>query len=61
MREKVTVAVEQAWSGCCRRPDACSMPLDLDYVRHWLRRIDSEEGARLARLERLIASGGRNL
>jgi hypothetical protein len=32
--------------------------LDFDYVRHWLERIDSEDGSRLARLERLIASGG---
>jgi len=33
-------------------------PLDFDYVRHWLERIDSPECKRLSRLERLIASGG---
>lgn len=33
-------------------------PLDFDYVRRWLERIDDDERARLARLERVIASGG---
>lgn len=35
--------------------------LDFEYVRGWLRRIDAPDGTRLARLERLIASGGRDL
>jgi len=37
---------------------ASPAPLDFDYVRHWLERIDSPERRRLIRLERLIASGG---
>ena len=32
--------------------------LDFDYVRRWLERIDDDERERLARLERLVASGG---
>lgn len=36
-------------------------PLDFDYCRRWLERIDGPEQLRLARLERLIASGGRDL
>jgi hypothetical protein len=36
-------------------------PLDLDYCRRWLERIDGPEGRRRARLERLVASGGRDL
>lgn len=40
---------------------ACDLPLDFDYVRRWLRRIDEESRARLARLEAVIASGGRDL
>jgi hypothetical protein len=58
---KATFDRAKDWEDVASILYACSMPLDLDYVRHWLRRIDSEEGARLARLERLIASGGRNL
>lgn len=40
---------------------ACEAPLDFDYVRGWLERIDGPERARLARMERLIASGGAEL
>jgi hypothetical protein len=40
---------------------AAAEPLDLDYCRRWLERIDAPEGRRLARLELLIASGGRDL
>jgi hypothetical protein len=35
--------------------------MDFDYVRIWLERIDDEQGLRLARLERLIESGGAEL
>ena len=40
---------------------AAPEPLDFGYVRDWLERIDAPEGRRLARLDRLIASGGRDL
>jgi hypothetical protein len=40
---------------------ACDESLDFDYVRRWLGRIDSKQGLRLARMELLIASGGRDL
>jgi len=40
---------------------AAAEPLDVDYCRRWLERIDAPEGHRLARLERLVASGGRDL
>jgi len=40
---------------------ACPEPLDLGYVRSWLERIDAPEGGRLARLAKLVASGGREL
>jgi hypothetical protein len=40
---------------------ACDAPLDYGYVRGWLEKIDGPEGQRLARLERLIESGGRDL
>ena len=33
-------------------------PLDFDYARLWLERIDDADHARLSRLEALIASGG---
>ena len=36
-------------------------PLDFDYVRNYLARIDDDEGRRLARLEVIIASGGEDL
>ena len=36
-------------------------PMDFDYVRTWLERIDDEERRRLTQLERLIASGGTEL
>jgi hypothetical protein len=40
---------------------ASPAPLDFDYVRTWLERIDDEEKRRLGRLERLIESGGADL
>jgi hypothetical protein len=40
---------------------ACPEPMDFDYVRTWLERIDDEERRRLIRLERLIESGGADL
>jgi hypothetical protein len=37
---------------------AYAEPIDFDYARSWLERIDDDEGTRLLRLERLIESGG---
>jgi hypothetical protein len=58
---KATFDRSKDWEDIAGVLYACPEPLDLDYVRGWLARIDSPEGARLARLERLIASGGRDL
>ncbi|MCR9094511.1 MAG: hypothetical protein NXI30_09860 [bacterium] len=40
---------------------ACEAPLDFDYVRGWLERIDGPERTRLTRLEGIVASGGADL
>ena len=40
---------------------ACDQPLDTDYIRSWLAKIDGPEGRRLVRLEQLIRSGGQDL
>lgn len=40
---------------------ACDEPLDLDYVRDWLDRIDGPERSRVERFEALVASGGAEL
>ncbi len=58
---KVTFDREKDWQDVAGILVACDRPLDLDYVRTWLGRIDAPEGLRLARLERLIASHGRDL
>ena len=49
---------EKDWRDIAGIVFACETPLDFDYVRGWLARIDGPEGQRLARLERVIASGG---
>jgi len=58
---KATFDRRKDWEDIAGILFACELPLDFDYVREWLRRIDSPPGARLVRLERLIASGGRDL
>lgn len=58
---KATFDREKDWVDIAGIFYACERPLDVDYIRKWLARIDGPEGARLARLERLIASGGRDL
>jgi hypothetical protein len=58
---KATFDRDKDWRDIAGILYACDESLDLDYVRRWLGRIDSKEGSRLARMERLIASGGREL
>jgi hypothetical protein len=55
---KATFDRSKDWDDIAGIVFAASEPLDFDYVRRWLERIDSEEGARLTRLEAVIASGG---
>jgi hypothetical protein len=61
MTYKATHNRDKDWQDIAGIIYACEEPLDFDYVRGWLARIDSKERSRLARLERLIASGGRDL
>jgi len=61
MTYKATFNRDKDWQDIAGIIYASQESLEFDYVRHWLERIDSEDGARLARLERLIASGGRDL
>lgn len=58
---KATFDRGKDWSDIASIIYACDHPLDFDYVRRWLERIDGPEGRRLERLERLIASGGVDL
>lgn len=55
---KATFDRSKDWKDIAGMIFASPEPLDYDYVRSWLERIDDVEHARLARLERLIASGG---
>lgn len=55
---KATFDRDKDWRDIATVVFACEHPLDFDYVRGWLERIDGPEGARLARLERVVASGG---
>lgn len=57
---KATFDRDKDWQDIAGIIYACEESLDFDYVRHWLGRIDSEAGPRRTRLERLIASGGRD-
>ncbi len=61
MTYKATFNRDKDWQDIAGMIYASEEPLDFDYVRRWLERIDSEDGSRLVRLERLIASGGRDL
>ncbi|MDJ0786969.1 MAG: hypothetical protein QNK05_09210 [Myxococcota bacterium] len=58
---KATFDREKDWRDIAGIVFACNEPLDIDYVREWLGRIDGPEGLRLARLERVVASGGQDL
>jgi len=55
---KATFDRDKDWQDIAGMVYASPEPLDLDYVREQLRRIDDAEGRRLARLERIIASRG---
>lgn len=57
---KATFDREKDWRDIATVVFACPEPLDLDYVRDWVARIDGPERARVERLEELIASGGRS-
>jgi len=52
---------EKDWRDVAEVIYAADQSLDLDYVREWLTRIASPGDPRLARLERVIASGGAEL
>ena len=58
---KATFDREKDWNDIAGVIYACDTPLDFDYVRDFLERIDGPERRRLVRLERLIASGGQDL
>lgn len=58
---KATFDREKDWRDIATVVFACEQPLDYDYVRGWLERIDGPERGRLARLERIIESGGAEL
>lgn len=58
---KATFDREKDWRDIAGILYASEAALDFDYVRDWLGRIDVEDGHRSARLEALIASGGRDL
>jgi hypothetical protein len=58
---KATFDRDKDWRDIASIVYACDEPLDYDYVRHWLQRIDGPEGRRLARFERVVASRGRDL
>lgn len=55
---KATFNRNKDWNDIAGVIFASPSALDFDYVRGWLERIDDEGLERLARLERLIASGG---
>ncbi len=58
---KATFDRAKDWNDIASVVYASDDPLDWDYVRDWLRKIDGPEGTRLARLERVIASNGLDL
>ena len=58
---KATFNRSKDWRDIAAMIFASPEPLDFDYVREWLVRIDDEEGRRLSQLEGLIASGGTDL
>lgn len=58
---KATFDREKDWRDIATIVYACDEPIDYDYVRHWLERIDAPERRRLERFERVAASRGRDL
>ncbi len=58
---KATFNRDRDWQDIAGMIYASPESLELDYVRRWLARIDAADGSRLTRLERIIASGGRDL
>ena len=52
---------EKDWRDIATIVFACDEPLDTDYVRRWLARIDGPERRRAERFERVVASRGRDL
>ncbi len=58
---KATFNRPKDWRDIAGMIFASPEPLDFDYVRTWLERIDDDEKHRLDRLERLIESGGAEL
>lgn len=58
---KATFDRDKDWRDIASIVYACDEPLDYDYVRHWLERIDRPAGRRLERFERVVASRGRDL
>jgi hypothetical protein len=55
---KATFNRSKDWDDIAGMIFASPSPLDFDYARGWLERIDDDGRERLSRLERLIASGG---
>jgi hypothetical protein len=58
---KATFDRAKDWRDIAGMIFACPEPMDFDYVRGWLERIDDAEGRRRAHLERLIESNGVDL
>jgi hypothetical protein len=58
---KATFDREKDWRDIATIVYACDEPLDYDYVRKWLARIDGPEGRRLDRFERVVATRGRDV
>lgn len=58
---KATFDREKDWRDIATIVYASDEPLDGDYVRGWLARIDGPEQRRVARFERVLASRGRDL
>lgn len=55
---KATFDREKDWHDIAGVVFACDAPIDFDYVRVWLRRIDGPASHRLTRLDEIIESGG---
>ena len=58
---KATFDRDKDWRDIASVLYACGTPLDLDYVRGWLERIDGPERRRIERFDALVASGGTEL
>ena len=58
---KATFDRAKDWADIAGMVFASPERFDFDYVRRFLERIDDNDGRRLARLERILASGGESL